>query len=116
MFIGSSLQRYTWIYTILGSVISDQLPLFCTQLCKIDSEGKARKVVGCSCVVVKVKLLKHHFHVSLNCFLHSSLDVSITPCMFFLSWRRICRTMEKNQRVFTSFKSMSSHTELVFAF
>jgi hypothetical protein len=24
------------------------------QLCKIDSEGKARKVVGCSCVVVKV--------------------------------------------------------------
>ncbi|MBA0633011.1 hypothetical protein Godav_001668 [Gossypium davidsonii] len=23
-------------------------------LCKIDSEGKARKVVGCSCVVVKV--------------------------------------------------------------
>ncbi|WOL18827.1 40S ribosomal protein S12-like isoform X1 [Canna indica] len=22
-------------------------------LCKIDSEGKARKVVGCSCVVVK---------------------------------------------------------------
>nr|XP_011461354.1 PREDICTED: 40S ribosomal protein S12-like [Fragaria vesca subsp. vesca] len=25
-------------------------------LCKIDSEGKARKVVGCSCVVVKVIL------------------------------------------------------------
>ncbi|KAG2723240.1 hypothetical protein I3843_02G139300 [Carya illinoinensis] len=24
-------------------------------LCKIDSEGKARKVVGCSCVVVKVE-------------------------------------------------------------
>ena len=24
-------------------------------LCKIDKEGKARKVVGCSCVVVKVK-------------------------------------------------------------
>jgi len=24
------------------------------QLCKIDSEGKARKVTGCSCVVVKV--------------------------------------------------------------
>lgn len=24
------------------------------QLCKIDSEGNARKVVGCSCVVVKV--------------------------------------------------------------
>ncbi|XP_021908467.1 40S ribosomal protein S12-2-like, partial [Carica papaya] len=25
-------------------------------LCKIDSEGKARKVVGCSCVVVKVRI------------------------------------------------------------
>lgn len=27
------------------------------QLCKIDSEGKARKVVGCSCVVVKVRIV-----------------------------------------------------------
>jgi hypothetical protein len=27
------------------------------QLCKIDSEGNARKVVGCSCVVVKVPIL-----------------------------------------------------------
>jgi ribosomal protein L7Ae-like RNA K-turn-binding protein len=26
-------------------------------LCKIDKEGKARKVVGCSCVVVKVSNL-----------------------------------------------------------
>jgi small subunit ribosomal protein S12e len=26
-------------------------------LCKIDKDGKARKVVGCSCVVVKVKEL-----------------------------------------------------------
>jgi ribosomal protein L7Ae-like RNA K-turn-binding protein len=26
-------------------------------LCKIDKEGKARKVVGCSCVVVKVNTL-----------------------------------------------------------
>lgn len=25
-------------------------------LCKIDSTGKARKVVGCSCVVIKVRL------------------------------------------------------------
>ena len=30
------------------------LLLSLSQLCKIDSEGKARKVVGCSCVVVKV--------------------------------------------------------------
>jgi len=26
-------------------------------LCKIDKDGKARKVVGCSCVVVKVSYL-----------------------------------------------------------
>lgn len=31
------------------------------QLCKIDSEGKARKVVGCSCVVVKVKAATYFF-------------------------------------------------------
>lgn len=30
----------------------------CIQLCKIDSEGKARKVVGCSCVVVQVSSWK----------------------------------------------------------
>jgi len=28
--------------------------LMLLQLCKIDSEGNARKVVGCSCLVVKV--------------------------------------------------------------
>ncbi|CAA7049591.1 unnamed protein product [Microthlaspi erraticum] len=28
-------------------------------LCKIDSEGNARKVVGCSCLVVKVTSLSH---------------------------------------------------------
>lgn len=27
-------------------------------LCKIDSAGKARKVVGCSCVVIKVGCIK----------------------------------------------------------
>lgn len=30
------------------------------QLCKIDSEGKARKVVGCSCLVVKVATKNLH--------------------------------------------------------
>lgn len=29
-------------------------------LCKIDREGKPRKVVGCSCVVVKVSVVKYH--------------------------------------------------------
>ena len=42
-------------------------------LCKIDKDGKARKVVGCSCVVVKVSrlfipshMLPSKYLVSLN--------------------------------------------------
>ena len=34
-------------------------------LCKIDREGKPRKVVGCSCVVVKVKI-KYHASTQTN--------------------------------------------------
>lgn len=34
-------------------------------LCKIDKDGKARKIVGCSCVVIKVS---------------STLGVLITKC------------------------------------
>ena len=30
-------------------------------LCKIDAVGKPRKVVGCSCVVVKVMLIYNYF-------------------------------------------------------
>lgn len=43
---------------------------WCMQLCKIDSEGKARKVVGCSCVVVKVwtYLLIQSIFLSLTSF------------------------------------------------
>lgn len=37
-------------------------------LCKIDREGKPRKVVGCSCVVVKVRpALLSFFHSSIVC-------------------------------------------------
>jgi hypothetical protein len=50
-----------FIVLIFGSIFS-------MQLCKIDSEGKARKVTGCSCVVVKVWL-----HFKCECFL----------CLFF---------------------------------
>lgn len=38
--------------------------IFSVQLCKIDSEGKARKVVGCSCVVVKVKCCRIVLYLS----------------------------------------------------
>lgn len=36
-------------------ILTNFRALYLMQLCKIDSESKARKVVGCSCVVVKVK-------------------------------------------------------------
>ncbi|XP_077248109.1 small ribosomal subunit protein eS12-like isoform X1 [Tasmannia lanceolata] len=42
-------------------------------LCKIDSEGKARKVVGCSCIVVKVNGLKY------------SIDLYEGLCLILLS-------------------------------
>lgn len=35
-------------------------------LCKIDNTGKARKIVGCSCVVIRVSLTFPLFYLSLN--------------------------------------------------
>jgi hypothetical protein len=49
MTLSTLLCTAQYLLRILVTVIF--VPL---QLCKIDSEGKARKVVGCSCVVVKV--------------------------------------------------------------
>lgn len=40
---------------MLDFVVLKYIKSFFLQLCKIDSEGKARKVTGCSCVVVKVR-------------------------------------------------------------
>mgnify|MGYP001795079441 CR=1 FL=1 len=46
-------------------------------LCKIDKEGKARKVVGCSCVAVTVKILYIFlFHDIQNSFLSFKLSQS----------------------------------------
>ena len=42
------------LHVCRGSIDVLILTCFPPQLCKIDSEGKARKVVGCSCIVVKV--------------------------------------------------------------
>lgn len=50
-----SLYAVVSVFQFLRSGTHFALMFF--QLCKIDSEGKARKVVGCSCVVVKVRLL-----------------------------------------------------------
>ena len=41
---------------VCGSQVDDNKKLGeWAGLCKIDKEGKARKVVGCSCVVIKVR-------------------------------------------------------------
>jgi small subunit ribosomal protein S12e len=47
------------------SLDHNNLHLHSLQLCKIDSEGKARKVVGCSCVVVKVAYQSPNFVLQL---------------------------------------------------
>lgn len=64
-------------------------------LCKIDKEGKPRKVVKCSCAVVKVRL---HLHVQVHVYMYvfvyplhkysaliSTLCSSLTPLSLFLS-------------------------------
>ncbi|CAD5176467.1 unnamed protein product [Musa acuminata subsp. malaccensis] len=47
------VDSYSSFYHSVIDFIIHNLILDVMQLCKIDSEGKARKVVGCSCVVVK---------------------------------------------------------------
>jgi hypothetical protein len=41
--------RYNWLLSVTPT---DSYLVFSLQLCKIDTDGNARKVVGCSCVVV----------------------------------------------------------------
>lgn len=48
------VDSYSSFYHSVIDFIIHNLIFDVMQLCKIDSEGKARKVVGCSCVVVKV--------------------------------------------------------------
>lgn len=45
---------YKHVYFYLSQVDDNKKLGEWAGLCKIDKEGKARKVVGCSCVVVKV--------------------------------------------------------------
>ncbi|KAI3735569.1 hypothetical protein L6452_15075 [Arctium lappa] len=47
------------------------------RLCKIDSEGKARKVVGCSCLVVKVRWKAKPVVEFSLCFLYKFIEVSV---------------------------------------
>lgn len=56
----------------------------CIQLCKIDSEGKARKVVGCSCVVVKVKA--HPWNDISICFHDKWNDISLFSISDRFGW------------------------------
>ncbi len=62
------------------------------QLCKIDSEGKARKVVGCSCVVVKVWISLTWFdsHPSMLVTLAHFESVELFFPLFFKSFACFC--------------------------
>uniref|UniRef100_A0A3P8SL56 40S ribosomal protein S12 n=1 Tax=Amphiprion percula TaxID=161767 RepID=A0A3P8SL56_AMPPE len=58
-------------------------------LCKIDREGKPRKVVGCSCVVVKVRRSRCS-----RCS-DSASQVQLLICVFcswFISWLDHCQS------------------------
>ena len=52
-------------------------------LCKIDKDGKARKVVGCSCVVVKVSIFGIFlclFILCLFCVFFVPVPVQVIAC------------------------------------
>lgn len=80
--------------------------VFGTQLCKIDSEGKARKVVGCSCVVVKVKI---SFRV-LNFISFHFTDCLSKGFMLFFCWLHF-RILGRTLKLLMSFNSMSRPTK-----
>lgn len=50
-------------------------------LCKIDSAGKARKVVGCSCVVIKVSYKKVNFFLFIYFFVVKCVIIMIFGVM-----------------------------------
>ncbi|KAI4323441.1 hypothetical protein L6164_023046 [Bauhinia variegata] len=57
------------------------------RLCKIDSEGKARKVIGCSCVFVKTEGLRLRNRIEKKAAYLQELEeqVSISPSILFLT-------------------------------
>lgn len=67
--------------------------VYLMQLCKIDSEGKARKVTGCSCVVVKVRtVLKWEW--KWKCYINSVL-----PCfIFIIQLLAACRILGRSMK------------------
>ncbi|KAG2370963.1 40S ribosomal protein [Vigna angularis] len=48
-----TLGEWAGLVVVLHGILCNIFVEYFCQLCKIDSEGKARKVTGCSCVVVK---------------------------------------------------------------
>ena len=54
-------------------------------LCKIDKEGKARKVVGCSCVVVKVIYTYIYIMLDIHCNFFMCMKVCVDQFLAVLS-------------------------------
>ncbi|KAI4323440.1 hypothetical protein L6164_023046 [Bauhinia variegata] len=74
-------------FTAMGIRFQKILPLYAGNLCKIDSEGKARKVIGCSCVFVKTEGLRLRNRIEKKAAYLQELEeqVSISPSILFLT-------------------------------
>lgn len=102
---------------MLCLLISKFVLVFTLQLCKIDAEGKARKVVGCSCLVVKVcePIFVANLAFIFNYVIIAGIkQFSFISNIFVFLWLidiwvgALCRITAKRLRVFMLFKSTSS--------
>lgn len=57
-------------------------------LCKIDKEGKPRKVCGCSVVVIKVRIRHYSFHVTTTHCTSAIFDANFINTLIFISGLR----------------------------
>lgn len=89
------------------------------QLCKIDTEGNARKVVGCSCVVVKVVDFEAMHLLSVYLFgVNNNFNISVCFVGLWRGNRRSCYCSELCEVSLSGYQWIqhSVRLDLVFVF